>query len=552
MAKKNITIVTGLFNIGRGEMDTDFKRPFDHYIACFERMLKIDYPMVIYIEPENEHIVWKHRSASNTRVITKTLDDLRAFPFYSQVQKIRTDPKWYNQAGWLAGSTQAKLELYNPLVMSKVFFVNDASIFNFFDTKYFVWLDAGISNTIGDPVNYIDNDFEKRITPLLNKMLFIAFPYDKSTNEVHGFERGGMNSYAGKPTEYVCRGGFFGGNKDSINSFNEQYYHLLNDTLHNGYMGTEESIFTLFSYREPQKCNIHMIEPNGLIYKFFEDLKTMPLKKEVTHPLAFYVLTYNTPKQFKIWVDAFIKAYPEEFKNTKKYVVDNSNDEKAKKEYRKLFKEYDFEIIHEGTNLGIQDGRQKVAEHFHDSDHDYYIFFEEDMNMVSKDEPQNKKGFIRYIPKLFEKSIQILEDQQFDYLKLTIIEFYGDCTQDWAFKNVPEEKRKIYYPVREDGNEELRWKTKIHYLGFHKDVAYAAGFFHVDNWPHLISKKGNYQMYLYDPYEHKFEQTIMSQCRTYMEEGKLRGGCLLASPIEHSRIHFYDGKTRRENKHYKN
>ena len=77
-------------------------------------------------------------------------------------------------------------------------------------------------------------------------------------------------------------------------------------------------------------------------------------------------------------IDAFIKAYPEEFKTSKKYVVDNSNNASAMKEYRKIFDKHEIEVIHEGDNLRHSGWRQLVAEHFDESGHKYYLFFEED------------------------------------------------------------------------------------------------------------------------------------------------------------------------------
>lgn len=548
---KNITLVTALFDLGRGDLESGFNRSFAHYIESFTKLLVVDYPMVIYCEESLQETIWKYRKPENTTVMVKTLDYLREFPFYDQVQTIRNDPEWLNRSGWLHDSTQAKLELYNPLVMMKQFMLNDSSLHAHFGTKYYLWVDAGIANTIGEPSSYFDDDFERRIIPDLNKMLYLAFPYDGDV-EVHGFEKTEMDRMAGKKTEFVCRGGIFGGTKHSINAINDIYYGLLNDAFSQNLMGTEESIFTIIAYKYPDKVNVRMIEGNGLVYKYLQDLQNKPLSSIPKHPLVFYSLTYNTPKQFEIWCQSFIAAYPEDFYNTKKYVVDNSTSESAKKRYREMFDEYDFEIIHEGDNLGIQDGRQLVAEHFDQSDHQYYVFFEEDMNLVSKDEGLNKNGFIRYIPDMFTKSIEILNSYDLDYLRYTIIEFFGDATQDWAFKNVPEDKRQEYYPEREDGNSELRWKTKIDYIGFFQDVAFSVGDFHVSNWPILWSKRGNRQAYLSDPYTYKFEQTIMSQCKTYMVEGKLKGGCLLAAPIEHNRTVFYEASSRRENRFYTN
>ena len=53
----------------------------------------------------------------------------------------------------------------------------------------------------------------------------------------------------------VARGGFFGGNKNKINQINSIYYSLLMETLDNGLMGTEESIFTIMLYRYSDAIN---------------------------------------------------------------------------------------------------------------------------------------------------------------------------------------------------------------------------------------------------------------------------------------------------------
>ena len=151
----NMTLVTALFDIKRGDLsDTGFGRKFDHYVETFKRLLGSELPMVIFCDEEVEKVVWEIRDPVNTKVVKKTLDDLRAFPFYTQTNAIRQRDEWRNRAGWLPDSPQSQLELYNPLVMSKQFWLNDASIFNFFDTKYFFWVDAGIANTIGDPTVY--------------------------------------------------------------------------------------------------------------------------------------------------------------------------------------------------------------------------------------------------------------------------------------------------------------------------------------------------------------------------------------------------------------
>jgi len=550
-----ITYVTALYDLKRGEINDSFKRSFDHYKECFSKLLKLNHiNLVVYCDPSLNDFINGHNN-KNIKIINRPLESFKNnFPFFDNVQKIRKSKKWQAQAGWLKDSTQAVLEYYNPLVMSKHFLLNDATLFNPFNTDLFCWIDAGLANTVNLDAylsKKVYDSFERKLVKHLRRMLYLCFPYDGKV-EVHGFSKAGMNRYAGQDTEYVARGGFFGGNKHTINKINEIYYDLLNRSLNEGEMGTEESIFTIITYQHPELCEKHMIESNGLVYKFFEDVIN---EKEIEpeHPLAFYSLTYNTPKQFKMWIESFIKAYPDEFFKTKKYVIDNSTDEDARIEYKKMFDQYEFEVIHGGKNLGIQDGRQLCATHFDQSDHKYYVFFEEDFLLVDRSDPvQIKDGFIRYIPNVFKKSIDILEHENLDFLRLTVIEFFGNNIYDWSFKNLPQSKKDEYFPKRDDGNEDLRWKSKVDYLGIRDNVAYAVGHFHYSNWPILFNKRGNRQVFLDIIYEHLYEQTVMSQAKMFMMDGKLKVGTLLAAPINHNRVHHYDGKTRRENRHYKN
>jgi hypothetical protein len=555
MKNNNLVLVTGLFDIGRGHLESGFNRSFEHYLESFSKLLKVDHQLVIYVPPELNDWVWQRRSHENTRIINKTLDDLRAFPFYQKVQEIRTRQDWINQSAWIVDSTQAKLDLYNPLVMSKFFFLNDASLMNHFDAKHFLWVDAGLANTIGSPEYYFDKEFEKKVTPHLNKMMFVAFPYDINAPEVHGFSKHKLNELAGANTEFVCRGGLFGGNKLSINEMNDIYYQLLSSTLNSNFMGTEESIFTIMAYRHKEKCNVNMIDSNGLIVKYLEELKNTNVAEIPTDPLAFYFLVFNTPKQFEETLKTWRDNYPE-FMSYKKYVVNNSNDLSVDEHYKRIFKEYNMEEF-KLDNVGICGGRQFVAEHFATTDHLYYVFFEEDMGCYPFREIC-QTGFTTHQTNLFDKAIEILKDEKLDCLRLTFSEFFGTCEVSWAYINMPQEKKDLYYPAKPGFIEgktyapNVRNKTKIEYMGVYRGLPYAVGGFHISNWPILFSKEGNKKMYLEIKWAHQYEQTWMSHAGNLYEEGKLKIGCLLASPIKHRRDYHYEGSKRRENEHYTN
>ena len=78
-------------------------------------------------------------------------------------------------------------------------------------------------------------------------------------------------------------------------------------------------------------------------------------------------------------------------KSYKKILIDNSNNDEAIAGNKAICEEYGFEHIITGENLGINRGRQLVAEHFNDSDSDYYFFFEDDMGF----NPSTDTGFCR-------------------------------------------------------------------------------------------------------------------------------------------------------------
>ena len=129
MINNNITFVTGIWDLGRGDAKDNWNRSFDHYINHFIILLNEmkDHNLIIFIDPSLDSLVWQHRNPANTRIFHHTKDQFSGqfFPFFDKVQEIRKNPLWYNQAGWLKDSTQASLEYYNPMVMSKMFLLHN-------------------------------------------------------------------------------------------------------------------------------------------------------------------------------------------------------------------------------------------------------------------------------------------------------------------------------------------------------------------------------------------------------------------------------------------
>ena len=555
----NITLVTGLWNIGRDNLQEGWSRSFQHYLDKLSQLLEVDCNLIIFGDNELQEFVKERRNENNTQFILRNLDWFKNNEFYNKIQTIRQKPEWYNQVGWLKESTQAKLEMYNPLVMSKVFLLNDARILDKFNSDYMFWIDAGITNTI-HPGYFTHDKVLDKLNKYVNKFHFVCFPYE-TTTEIHGFEINSMNNYAQSKVNRVARGGFFGGKKEVINDINTLYYSLMNDSLSKGYMGTEESIFTIMTYLYPQHINYSMIEGNGLMGKFFEDLKNDKLevlndKVKINEyhsndisKVGLYVITFNSPKQFETLIKSMLEYDPDFINKPRKFLLDNSTDLSTTPRYIELCEEYGFEHIKK-DNIGIMGGRVFVAEHFNNTDLSFQIFFEDDMFFYPKNETC-KNGFNRYVPKLYQKSLEIIQKENFDFLKLNFSEFFGDNSTQWSWYNVPQDFRQKHWPnnpkLPQMGLDPNSPKTEFKHINIHKGIPYVSGEIYLCNWPIIMSKGGNYKCYLETKFAHAFEQTSMSYCYQETIKGNIKPGLLLLTPTEHNRFEHYDGKLRKEN-----
>ena len=554
-----ITLVTGLWDIGRDKLQDGWSRGYQHYLDKLSNLLSIDINLIIYGDDSLEEFVKERRKSDNTQFIKRDLSWFKNNDYFNKIQEIRNNPNWYEQVGWLSESTQCKLEYYNPLVMSKMFLLHDAKILEKFNSDYMFWIDAGITNTVHIGYFTHDNVLEKLVKKL-TKFGFVCFPYD-TTSEIHGFKYPEINKYSENDVKQVARGGFFGGKKEFISDINSYYYSLLIQTLNDGYMGTEESIFSIMVYKYPEIIEYFDIEGNGLMGKFFEDCKneTLVCKTESKkiesvnfdiNKTALYVITFNSPNQLMTLINS-IEEYDMDFlSKTKKYILNNSTDRSTDDEYTKIADQYDFEIIWKNENLGITGGRQFISEHFETTELDYYFFFEDDMFFYNGNDKTCRNGFNRKVENFYIKSLEILHKENFDFLKLNFSEFYGDNSTQWSWYNVPQVFREQHWPnnkkLPEMGLDPNAPRTQFREIKSHKGVPYASGEIYLCNWPILFSKKGNYKCYLETKYASPFEQTLMSHNFQETIKGNLNPGLLLMTPTEHNRFEHYDSSLRKE------
>ncbi|MHB1311022.1 MAG: WlaTC/HtrL family glycosyltransferase [Gemmatimonadaceae bacterium] len=567
----DLTVVTGIWDLGRDAAGSGFARTFAHYQQKFAELLHADVPMIVFGDEALRSFVLERRAGKPTDFRVRPASHFRErFDFFDRVQVIRADGAWRRQAAWLPDSPQASMALYNPMVMSKMFMLHDASIWNPFGTSHLAWLDGGITQTV-HPGYFTHDRCLAKVGQLLQKFFFVSFPY-VGGGEIHGFAREGMRTYCGEDPSFVCRGGFFGGHVDCIPEVNEHYYGVLSSSLHEGYMGTEESVFTIMAYEEPDLYDRFALrdEHSGLLSHFFEHVKQLPeAAPAVAAPaavprasrrraadadisaksVAAYILTFNAPDQLA----AVLESWTTAFAFDRLHVVDHSVDEQARRENREVAGRYGAAVLTNANgNGGVCGGRQFVAEHFARTDCDFCVFIEDDMFLnAGPDDGVCRNGFRRTVPKLREALLKIMTIEEYDFLKLSFTEFFGDNRTQFAWYNVPQPFREARWPEQPQlparGLAPDAPATRFDRIGAVDGVSYAEGEVYYCNWPQIVSQSGNRKMFLETVFEHPFEQTWMSHMYQLTLAGKLRPAVLLASVVTHDRFHHYGAELRREN-----
>jgi hypothetical protein len=560
-----VTIVTGLWDLGRGDLQSWAKRDFSFYKDKFFELLQADIPMCIWIPKELEQEVLQQRGNKPTRIYFKELKDFETwFPFFDKLQTIRNNPNWYNQAAWLKDSPQAALKYYNPIMMCKMFMVNDSTIYNPFGSDYFYWIDGGITNTVGKDYFLKDNVFDKLsdYSKSIKKFVTINYPYI-CNSEVHGFERKALAKYCNTGfVNYVSRGGFWGGKKELINKINDLYYSALNNTINDGYMGADECLFTILTHSYPDVIHKFDIDGNGLIWPFFECIKNFiaePIKEKITlndnndieyiqsvneiemnekgEGTNMYIVTFNSPDQLMLLLKTFEESNPELLPITNKFLINNSTDDRTNEEYDNISKSYNFIQIKNG-NMGICGARQWAAQHFHSSNAKYILWFEDDM-LLEKETKLCKNGLNMHSNDWLSKCINIVEKEEMDFLKISFSEFFGDHHKQWSWHNIPQDVRDKYFL---DGTCRMKWNKS----GCVGNLSYLIGEVYYSNWPCIMTRAGNYKIFLETKYSMPFEQTIMSHCYQLTKKGRIRSGVLMASLINHNRVYHYSKEIRKE------
>lgn len=249
-----ITWVLAIININRTVHYGHYRKFEEDYIPEVRKILTYNQPTVIRVQERYAYLLEPYLHARAKLEYTE-LEDLRTWEFYDRIEAIRKTEEWQNGAGWLKDAPQAYSDLYNPIVMNKLFWVREAARSNPFNTKYFMWYDSGVCNS-GVSAAQMPRLTRRMKAMMADSRFFITCDPYPDGGEIHGCDRKLHQKFCqGAHTMFVCKGAVFGGDRDLIERYTEAYHDTITRTLAEKCLGTEETIFSILRYTHPHLTN---------------------------------------------------------------------------------------------------------------------------------------------------------------------------------------------------------------------------------------------------------------------------------------------------------
>ena len=136
---QNVSIVTALFNINRERLDG---RNWQKYIDWFEIFLKLRCPLIIFTSSDLIDFIMSKRKNFKTKIIVSDIEKIPYFYLYNQIEEIISSKDFKNNIKDI-NRIECQNPLYSIIQFSKFSWIKEASIQNYFNSKIFLWLDAG-------------------------------------------------------------------------------------------------------------------------------------------------------------------------------------------------------------------------------------------------------------------------------------------------------------------------------------------------------------------------------------------------------------------------
>lgn len=248
------TLVTALYDIGRGDLSgKNAYRPFSNYLTWFKHVLSINTPMVIFIPSELLSYIDEHRPPHYpTKIVVRDFNKLNAYQYHDRIQStIDQMVKEGNTPGYFSECPEFITAKYETIIFSKFDFLKEVADTNSFDSKYFIWLDAG---TFREPPPFnVDLPWPDpyKIPILGDKFLLANYSFDPEDQSPIKWETRFLSSNINAICAYIL-----GGNREAITKIHDKFWSSVNNALRNGVINNEQQFLHLMCLKNPNDYHV--------------------------------------------------------------------------------------------------------------------------------------------------------------------------------------------------------------------------------------------------------------------------------------------------------
>lgn len=246
----NTTLVTALYDIGRGKWNNIFQRSHEEYLGYFKNILSLDSNLIIFIDEKDLHTVEVFRSKidpffEKTKIITKRFVDLEAFQrFYEKSKKVMQSD-YFLKNRYESHTPEMNYPEYNIINFNKVSFLEESIKNNWFGSNYFIWIDAGFyhKNFPQDYLFKIYPDTEKIKVLDDNKVHFLTL-----SDQIH------LSSYLDPRVSIT--GSMFAGKPKPLLEFKKLCFDTIEEFLNADAINDDQTIYAFAHQKNSSLFNL--------------------------------------------------------------------------------------------------------------------------------------------------------------------------------------------------------------------------------------------------------------------------------------------------------
>ena len=253
----DITFCTFYFDIDRKNWKS-FTVPNEAYMNWFLNLLSLDIKLYIMTETKFVSQILEARrkvdpELKNTIIKETTVEELPAYKMFNdRLEKLMFSEE-FKKIAYHRDVPEMSKPLYNVLMFNKVNYLQQVMEENPFNTEYFSWVDAGFIRTSKEVEN-----IKKWPDPSLLKLVDDKIKFFCINDEI-GRNMKDIRAHLLSQMR-LLKGTIFFLHKNLIPKIKEVFNKYVDESLTNGYIGSDEKIFDLCCLNNPNlfdlyKCN---------------------------------------------------------------------------------------------------------------------------------------------------------------------------------------------------------------------------------------------------------------------------------------------------------